>query len=142
MARIRAIINDKPLRERIAKYERMFEKKSMVTTERVGLYGLLKIRAEMPKDSGESRKSLGMVVTSNSVNKKTVELIQETIPHPEKQWNGVWFNLPLWMFESDRALSHFKTGNIQAMREVPDEILEKLKVDIRRDLAEQWRLSK
>jgi hypothetical protein len=97
----------------------------------------------MPYDTKDSRRSMGMLLTHGSKNYSSVQITQINFPHPEKIFNGEYFNLPLWMFDSPSALDHpWKTGDIIEMRSVPEKLADKFSTEIRRDLAEQWRLLK
>jgi hypothetical protein len=92
----------------------------------------------MPKDTGASAESIGYTVLVNSKGMHRVEIIQISYPHPDKTWNKEWFNIPLWMFTSDKAIAHYSrsNGSIMAMRGVIDTLRKEFRVDVERRLKD------
>lgn len=137
---IKAVINDKPLRNLLKDYNKRIKSKTKRTTEDIARKAVMDIRSNMPIDTGQSRKSMWYLLAFDSKYRTEVQITQWVLPHPEKTWNSEWFNLPLYMFEGKDP--QFRTGNIPKMRVVPDRIADEFELSVRRDLAEQWQLSK
>jgi len=150
MVNVKLVINDKPLRNLLMDYNKRVRAKTKRTEEDIARKAVLDIRKFMPKDTGESRKSMWYLLAFSDSKSTQIQITQWMLPHPEKTWAGEWFNLPLYMFGSENFLIekgvsnnlNFRTGDIKKMREVPDKIMKQFETEVIRDLAEQWQLSK
>lgn len=113
-------VDDKNLKARLARILSKLDKNASLSVEEIARFGRDQIQLYMPKDTGASARSIGYQVVINSKNYHEAVIKQINFPHLDKKWNGEWFNLPIWMFNSDRAISHYRksNGSIISMRNV------------------------
>lgn len=93
------------------------EQRAELTISEIGAFTKYRIRQEIPKQTHESESSIQYMITTNSKGYKVVNIIEEPIVTHDGKIKPP-FDLPVWMFTSPNAIGHFKTGNIQAMRDV------------------------
>lgn len=122
--------------QRIRRLEKGLEKTKKATTEEIGRLVRDKIKLYMPKRTGESADSIGVVKRINTKGYSEIRVGLLFNPHPEKRWKGQYFNLPAWMFTSKRAYKHFRTGNISKMRSVVPEARKRFRRRIVNDIKE------
>ena len=122
MVSVKVSVNDSAVQKRLSRMQTQIDKQGKVTTEQVAKLTRDNIMRFMPKDTGESRNSIGytIVTSAKGYTSAQVGIASNRMPHPEARWNGMWFNVPLYMFEGKQALTqNFRSGNIAAMRAVP-----------------------
>jgi hypothetical protein len=117
-------VDTKNAEARLRRIEKKIAKEGMACCQEIAEIGRTEIQNYMPKESMESALSIGYAVVKNDNNYKEVRIVQIFPPHPEKEWNNEWFNLPFWMFESPNAIEHFEKsdGSIVEMRNVPKKL--------------------
>jgi hypothetical protein len=118
-------VDTRNITRRLRRIEQGFTKTGYASTEEAGKYIRDAIKLYMPKDTGESARS---IIYSTKVHKRgrdEVVIRRGFDPHPdrigERGYRNKWFNLPRWMFESPNAIEHFEdsSGSIPKMREAP-----------------------
>jgi hypothetical protein len=131
-------IDSKNLNRRLKRVRDKLDKGSTLTVQEVGSYTRDNIIRFMPKDTGESARSIVYKVQKNTPEEKEVIIGRAFDPHPEKRWGTVWFNLPRWMFDSPNAIKHFRysDGDIMSMRSVPGMAEVKFKTKINNLISE------
>lgn len=127
--------NQAEVMRRIRRRFERIEKQGKATTEDIAKLTRDNIVRFMPKDTGASRESIGYIITSTGKGYVSAKIGLISKPHPKKEWGDKgWFNLPWYMFDSPRAETHFRTGNISAMRTVPsymaNEFRRRIEVDV------------
>jgi hypothetical protein len=116
---IQVSIDSTNLNRRLNRITSKLDKGAKLSVQETGRWTRDNIIQNMPKATGESAQSIVYRVEKMTKGEKEVVVTQGFAPHPRKMWAGKWFNVPFWMFDSPKALSHFKNGNIVAMRQVP-----------------------
>jgi hypothetical protein len=131
---VKVSADTKNLKRRLARILKRVDEEGKLSVEQIGRFGRDQIQRYMPKDTGASAESIGYTVLVNARGMHRVEIIQISIPHPDKVWDNDWFNLPLWMFTSDKAIAHYSksNGSIMAMRGVVDTLRKEFRADVER----------
>lgn len=114
-------INDANLKRKINTILNRIENTGKATTEDIAKLGMNYIQFNMPVNTGDSARSITWATSVNTRGYHEAKIKQEGTPHPDASWDGEWFNIPWFMFDSDKAINHFRhnpSGNIQAMRDV------------------------
>lgn len=108
----------------------------------VNLIGRLirdRLKLYMPKKTGESARSIIVKDLKTTARGSSLTVSQGFIPHPEKigmhGYRGQHFNIPRWALTSRKARKHFKTGNIQALRQVIPSARREFGIRIRNDIT-------
>jgi hypothetical protein len=99
------------------------------------------VKLDMPKDTGSSAQSI-IVSRRDFKGSKALLLTQSFKPHPEKSWNGAWFNIPRWMFRAStsKVVKHYvKSGNVAQMRKAPSMVFKEFKTKIVSRFKYSWR---
>lgn len=134
-------IDDTNLKKRIKRILNNIESNGKATTQEIAKLGMNYIQFNMPKDSGASARSIGYITSINSKEYHESSIVQIFEPHPDKRWNGEWFNIPWFMFDSDKAINHYKNsrnGNVQAMRDVIPMLRSEFYRKINLELHKDW----
>lgn len=121
-------VDSSKVQRRLSQLQKHIEKSGQITVAQTARLGRDYIQALMPRDTGKSADSIGVMITASKKGVHTASVFQQFSPHPEKRWGEEWFNLPLWMFKSTKALNHFRTGDVAAMRAVPKLMFRDLKM--------------
>ena len=132
-------IDDKEFVARMNRIAKRIDKEGQASTEEIADMGRNLIQYYMPKATSESALSIGYTVVTNNNNYKEAKIVQIFGPHPMKSWDGEWFNVPFWMFESPNAEMHFakSNGNIEEMRDVPKELQKRFFRRVTVDLSQK-----
>lgn len=127
-------VDDKNLQARLRRIIRKIDSESKLSVSEVARFGRDQIQLFMPKDTKQSAESIGYQVTINARGLHEARIIQISTPHQDRTWNDEWFNIPLWMFNSPKAIAHYRksNGSIIAMRGVTDTLRKEFGVDVKR----------
>ena len=137
-------VDNKNILKRLNRIEKEIKETKSASVEQIGRLTRDYLKLYMPKSvgGGESARSIQVIKRVNTKNYSYVQVGLGFKPHPDRigsrGYNGKWFNLPLWVKTSNRALTHFKSGNVQSFRNVPKEMqrrfFRKVKMDLRKIL--------
>ena len=134
VVRLKVSVDDKNIRRRLRRVEKGISKAGKASTEQIARLIRDRIKLFMPKSTGESADAIGVITQVNARGYTEVQVGLRFKPHAEKRWAGTWFNLPFWMFNSDRALHHFRSGNIKSMRNVVPSLRKKYRRKLELDV--------
>lgn len=111
-------VDDIAVKNRLKSMPKQIDRIALLVTYKIAQFGQQYIQTNMPKDTGASAESIGYLVTKNKPGWRQTTITQISSPHPEKKWAGHgWFNLPWYMFDSQRALQqHWRSGNINKVQ--------------------------
>jgi hypothetical protein len=135
MRGISVSIDNKNLNKRLNRIQKHIDSSSKLTVQQIGIWTRDNIIRNMPKATGNSAASIVYKVERMTPNEKEVVITQGWRPHIDREWHGKWFNVPLWMFESPKAISHpWRNGSITTMRAIPGMAEVMFKQRIKQDL--------
>lgn len=125
-------VDDKAVKNRLKSMPKAIDRISLLVTYRIARFGQQHIRANMPKDTGVSRDSIGYLVTKNSPGWRQTTITEMYSPHPSKTWNNKWFDLPWYMFDSPtKALQQkWRSGSIKNLRQTVPMLKERFEGDL------------
>jgi hypothetical protein len=117
-------VDDRNLLRRLARVQKKLDETGKLSVEEVARHGRDLIQDRMPKKTGDSAESIGYTVLVNAPGNHIAQILQISEPHPGKEWHDEWFNIPLWMFTSDKAIAHYarSNGDIIGLRNVINEL--------------------
>lgn len=134
-------VDDKNLKRRLRKILNKIDDIGKLSVNEIGKFGRDQIQMYMPKDTGDSARSINYTILVNRKGYHEVRIEQVTMPHGDRVgvrgYKGEWFNIPLWMFTGNesRVIEHYSrsNGSIIAMRGVKDTLRKefKRKVEVR-----------
>lgn len=138
--RIRASSTINAVNKRLVRLERKLDENGKATTEDIAKLTKDYILRYIPRKTGESADSISYASkeTRKGYSSVTVGVIR--IPHEKTRpggmiWRNTIFNIPRWMFTSNKAFGHFRTGNVAVMRNVVPEMTQRFFRQINLDVA-------
>lgn len=138
---VKVKVDDTNLKKRLSRILRKIDTEGNLTVSEVARFGRDQIQMFMPKDTSQSAMSIGYQTVVNAPGYHEAQILQISYPHPDKilsKKNPVWFNIPLWMFTSDKAIQHYRNsnGSIIAMRNVEKTLEKEFGVKVTRKLKD------
>lgn len=119
---IHVTVDDRNLKRRLARIDKKLDSGMKLSVSDTGRWARDAIKTFIPKQSRQSEQSIiyKVEVMTPDIKEAVIGISRNPRPHPEKTWNGEWFNLPRWMFDSPKAINRkWHSGNITSMRAVP-----------------------
>jgi hypothetical protein len=128
-------VDTKNLKRRLDRINKKLDTDTKLTVQDIGRWTRDNIIINMPKNTRASAQSITYRIEKMTTNNKEVVVTQRFQPHPFREWNGQWFNIPKWMFDSPKAIGHhWRNGSIMTMRAIPGMAEVKFRQRIQTDL--------
>jgi hypothetical protein len=106
-------VYDKGLERKFLRLEKELKDMGGRTTDFMMKLGVAHAKVVAPKRTGRTASLI--IGKRHERNGGFTATIISKNSTPNKKWNGGTFSLPRWLAESNRALSHIKTGNPRYM---------------------------
>jgi hypothetical protein len=128
---IRVSIDSRNLKRRMNAIQRKLDKNGTLAVRDIARWGRDQIILEMPRDTGESAKSIVAIERVNTKGYHEAVITRRGQPHPTKEYDGQWFNLPRWILVDGNYKTVWRgspsIAKLEKAREVPSKLQKEFK---------------